>query len=170
MGYSVVDLTIRIYKPYKISVLILCNTAHHIEWDGADTLVFNKGSYSVDFALVNRVRLGDIVISQDYGLARSALVLNQNDMEYTAENINSLLETHYQSKKLLRAGKHPNGPAKRTREQDVKFENKLLYILGLCTSYQSQLTLHRKSDTISNKRGKTLCLIQFFKEIHIERR
>ena len=137
-GCPVVDLTIRICKPRGIPVLILCDTAHRIERDGADTLVFDKGADSVDFALVNRVRPGDIVITQDYGLAsmclaRSARVLNQNGMEYTAENIDGLLETRYQNKKLLRAGKHPKGPAKRTKEQDVKFERELERILGALT-------------------------------------
>ena len=129
-GCPVVDLTIRICKPRGIPVLILCDTAHRIERDGADTLVFDKGADSVDFALVNRVRPGDIVITQDYGLAsmclaRSTRVLNQNGMEYTAENIDGLLETRYQNKKLLRAGKHPKGPAKRTGEQDIQFAEAL---------------------------------------------
>lgn len=137
-GCPVVDLTIRICKPRGIPVLILCDTTHRIERDGADTLVFDKGADSVDFALVNRVRPGDIVITQDYGLAsmylaRSARVLNQNGMEYTAENIDGLLETRYQNKKLLRAGKHPKGPAKRTREQNVKFERELERVLGALT-------------------------------------
>lgn len=129
-GCPVVDLTIRICKPHGIPVLILCDTAHRIERDGADTLILDKGADSVDFALVNRVRPGDIVITQDYGLAsmclaRSARVLNQNGMEYTAENIDGLLETRYQNKKLLRAGKHPKGPAKRTKEQDIQFAKAL---------------------------------------------
>lgn len=124
--------------PRGIPVLILCDTAHRIERDNADTLVFDKGTDSVDFSLVNRVRLGDIVITQDYGLAgmclaRSARVLNQNGMEYTAENIDGLLETRYQNKKLLRADKHPKGPAKRTKEQDVNFTRELERVLGALT-------------------------------------
>lgn len=137
-GCPVVDIAIRLCRPRCIPVLILCDTAHRIERDGADTLVFDKGTDSVDFALVNRVRPGDIVITQDYGLAgmclaRSARVLNQNGMEYTAENIDGLLETRYQNKKLLRAGKHPKGPAKRTKEQDIDFERELERVLGALT-------------------------------------
>lgn len=137
-GCPVVDIAIRLCRPRGIPVLILCDNAHRIERDGADTLVFDKGSDSVDFALVNRVRPGDIVITQDYGLAgmclaRSARVLNQNGMEYTAENIDGLLETRYQNKKLLRAGKHPKGPAKRTKEQDVNFMRELERVLGALT-------------------------------------
>ena len=125
-GCPVVDLTIRICRACSVPVLILCDTAHRIERDGAETMVFDKGADSVDYALVNRVRPGDVVITQDYGLAamclsRRARVLNQNGLEYTAENIDGLLEQRHYNKKLLRAGKHLKGPAKRTKEQDEAF-------------------------------------------------
>ena len=84
----------------------------------------------MDFALVNRVQPEDIVITQDYGLAciclaRRARVFNQNGLEYTARNIDGLLARRHENKKLLRAGKHPKGPAKRTREQDEAFARAL---------------------------------------------
>lgn len=82
------------------------------------------------------VRPGDIVVTQDYGLAsmclaRRARVLNQNGLEYTADNIDVLLERRWQNKKLLRAGKHPKGPAKRTKEQDEAFAKALEGLLYL---------------------------------------
>ena len=125
-GCPVVDLTIRICRACSVPVLILCDTAHRIERDGAETMVFDKGADSVDFALVNRVRPGDVVITQDYGLAAMCLsrrvrVLSQNGLEYTADNIEGLLEQRHHNKKLLRAGKHLKGPAKRTKEQDEAF-------------------------------------------------
>ena len=72
-GCPVVDLTIRICLAHSVPVLILCDTAHRIKRDGAETIVFNKGADSVDFALVNRVCPGDVVIAQDYGLAAMCL-------------------------------------------------------------------------------------------------
>ena len=57
-GCPVVDLTLQIAKRFGISVIILCDTSHQIEREGAQTLVFDKGSDSVDFALVNRVKPG----------------------------------------------------------------------------------------------------------------
>lgn len=91
-------------------------------------LAFDKGADSVDFALVNRVQPGDFVISQDYGLAsmrlaRRARVLNQNTLECTAQNTDGLLVLRYGNKKLLRAGKHPKGPERRssTRRLQKRF-------------------------------------------------
>ena len=97
--------------------------------------MFDKGADSVDFALVNRVKPGDIVVTQDYGLAsmclaKCARVLNQNGLEYTVDNIDALMLRRYENQKLLRAGKHPKGSAKRTKEQDVKFADGLEKILS----------------------------------------
>ena len=91
-GCPVVDLTLRIAGKSGVPVVILCDTSHRIEREGAQTLVFDKGADSVDFALVNRVKPGDLVVTQDYGLAsmclaRCARVLNQNGLEYTADTI-----------------------------------------------------------------------------------
>lgn len=61
-GCPVVDLTVQTATKYKVPVLILCDTAHQIQRDGAQTLTFDKGPDSVDFALVNRVHPGDLVI------------------------------------------------------------------------------------------------------------
>ena len=72
-GCPVVDLTVQIGRVHGVPVKILCDTAHRIEREGAETLVFDKGADSVDFALVNRVQPGDIVITQDYGLASICL-------------------------------------------------------------------------------------------------
>lgn len=133
-GCPVVDLTVQVAAKHKVPVLILCDTAHQIQRDGAQTLVFDKGTDSVDFALVNRVHPGDLVITQDYGLAsmclaRCARVLNQNGLEYTPENIDGLLFRRHENKKLLRAGKHPKGAPKRTKDQDVRYRNALESIL-----------------------------------------
>ena len=57
-GCPVVDLTLQIAKQFGVPIIILCDTAHQIEREGAQTLVFDKGSDSVDFALVNRVKPG----------------------------------------------------------------------------------------------------------------
>ncbi len=84
----------------------------------------------MDFALVNRVQPGDVVITQDHGLtgicmARRTIALNQNGLEYTTQNIDGLLAGRHENKKLLRAGKHPNGPSEHTREQDGAFAREL---------------------------------------------
>ena len=130
-----VNLTLQVAKRFSVPVTILCDTSHQIEREGAQTLVFDKGADSVDFALVNRAKPGDIVVTQDYELASMCLaqcarVLNQNGLEYTADNIDALMLRRYENKKFLRAGKHPKGSAKQTKEQDAKFADTLKKILS----------------------------------------
>ena len=110
-GCPVVDLTLQIAKQFGVPVIILCDTSHQIEREGAQTMVFDKGIDSVDFALVNRVKPGDVVVTQDYGLAsmclaKCARVLNQNGLEYTADNIDALMLRRYPQ-----APAHQNGSA-----------------------------------------------------------
>ncbi|MEG2679670.1 MAG: DUF188 domain-containing protein, partial [Oscillospiraceae bacterium] len=80
-GCPVVDSTISLATAHKIECLLLCDTSHVFEKAGAKTLTFSQGADSVDFALVNLIQPGDLVVTQDYGLAamclaRNAVVLN----------------------------------------------------------------------------------------------
>lgn len=126
-GCPVVDLTVRLAKKYGIECTILCDTSHEFNRDGAKTVVVEKGADSVDFKIVNLVGEGDIVVTQDYGLAamclaRKAIPVNQNGLVYTDKNIDQLLFTRYVSKKIRNAGGRMKGPSKRTPEQDKAFE------------------------------------------------
>ena len=115
-----------ICRELGIPCLLFCDTAHRLEPDGAQTVICDKGADSVDFALVNRVRPGDLVVTQDYGLAsmclaRGAAVLDQNGRQYTAENIDALLELRHAAARLRRAGGRTKGPHKRTERQNQSF-------------------------------------------------
>ena len=133
-GCPVVDSTVKISVKNNIECFIFCDTSHIFEKAGATTLTFSKGADSVDFALVNRILKGDIVITQDYGLAamclaKCAIVLNQNGEEYTEQNIDSMLFSRHTAKKIRQAGGRMKGLSKRNKEQDIKFENTLINII-----------------------------------------
>ena len=133
-GCPVVDLTLQIAKRFGVP----CNdhparhSSHQIEREGAQTLVFDKGSGQRGLSHSSTGSKPGVrgLVTQDYGLAsmclaKCARVLNQNGLEYTADNIDALMLRRYENKKLLRAGKHPKGSAKRTKEQDVRFADTL---------------------------------------------
>lgn len=135
-GCPVVDICIRLAKKYAIECLILCDTSHDYEKDGAVTLKFSKGNDSVDFALVNMLNEGDIVVTQDYGLAamclaRRAVPVNQDGMLYTDSNIDALLLSRHTASKIRSAGGRLKGPAKRTTAQNKSFEQRLEELLSL---------------------------------------
>ena len=135
-GFPVVDLTVRLAREFGVKCLILCDTAHVFQKEGAETLTVSKGADSVDFALVNRVEPGDIAVTQDYGLAamclaKRALPLSQDGLLYTEENIGALLQSRYAAQKIRRSGGRLKGPKKRTSEQDAAFERTLRRLLQL---------------------------------------
>ena len=126
-GCPVVDITIRLCREYGIPCFLLCDTSHQFGREGAVTLTFDKGADSVDFALVNRLETGDIVVTHDYGLAsmclaRRAQPIHQDGWAYTEYNIDALLFGRHQSRKLRNAGVHLKGPKKRTAAQDQAYE------------------------------------------------
>lgn len=125
-GCPVVNITVSICKKHSIPCLILCDTAHEMHRDGATTLTFDKGADSVDFAMVNRIDAGDIVITQDYGLAsmclaKQAKVLHQDGWEYTQYNIQALLFQRHEVKAYRASGGRIKGPSKRKATQDQAF-------------------------------------------------
>lgn len=134
-GCPVVDITVRQARQFNVECLILCDTSHHFEKAGAITMTFSKGADSVDFALVNLVQAGDVVVTQDYGLAamclaRGAVPINQDGVLYTDDNIHALLLARHTAKKIRRAGGRLKGPAKRAASQDKAFEDKLRTLLA----------------------------------------
>lgn len=136
-GCPVTKTAIELCDRYRIPCIILCDTAHEFQQDTATTLVFDKGADSVDFALVNRVRPGDLVITQDYGLAsmclaRGCRALHQDGWEYTTDNIDALLFVRHESRKHRAAGGRFKGQKKRTQQQDAAFEASLNQILQTC--------------------------------------
>ncbi len=132
-GCPVIDIAISIAREFNIKVIIMCDTSHIFNKDGAETMVFSKGVDSVDFALINNLKKEDIVITQDYGLAAMAInkasyVINQNGMIYSNDNIDKLLYSRHISKKIRKGGGRVKGPKKRNQEDDINFENTLTKI------------------------------------------
>lgn len=87
----------------------------------------DKDRDSVDIALANRLKKGDIVVTQDYGVAAMALpkgayALNQNGLVYTDQNIDRLLFERHLGQKVRRGGGRTGGPRKRTEEDNQNFE------------------------------------------------
>lgn len=134
-GCPVVDETIKVGKDFKIETIIMCDTSHMFNKPGIEIITLSKGADSVDFALINKVNKGDIVITQDYGLAAMVLskggyAINQNGTVYTDENIDQLLYTRHLSKKARNSGSRIKGPKKRQKEDDIRFEENLISLIN----------------------------------------
>lgn len=132
----VIAIVEKLAKEKEIPVVLLCDTNHVLHSEYSEVKVIGAGRDAVDFALITECRAGDIVVTQDYGVAAMALgkkayALHQSGKRYTDENIDRMLmERHLAKKERQRSGKHHlKGPKKRTEEDDRRFELALRQML-----------------------------------------
>lgn len=126
-GCPVVNITVAICRANGIDVTLVCDTSHYFATDYAKVMTVDKGADSADMALVNLASEGDIVITQDYGLAamclaKKCICLSQDGLIYDENNIDSLLLSRHIAKKIRRSGGRLRGPHKRTAQADEDFE------------------------------------------------
>ena len=128
----VVKITERVAKEKGIPVTLLCDTNHVLQSDYSDVITVGVGADAVDFKLVSICQKGDLVVTQDYGVAamilgKGACGIHQSGKWYTNENIDQMLMERHLAKKARNAKTkhHLKGPAKRTAEDDLRFEESL---------------------------------------------
>ena len=125
---SVTRIAERVAREYDIPVVLLCDTNHILTSDYSTIKVIGAGADAVDIALINLCQRGDIVVTQDYGVAALALgkgakAIHQSGRWYTDENIDSLLMERHMAKVARRSAKHHlRGPAESTDVDDRCFE------------------------------------------------
>lgn len=124
----VVSIVERLAEEKSIQVILFCDTNHVLRSVYSEVRIIGAGADAVDFALVNECQNGDIVVTQDYGLAamvlsKQAAAIHQNGRWYTEQNIDTLLAERHLAKKarMSKAKHHLKGPAKRTVEDDMRF-------------------------------------------------
>ncbi len=124
----VVDIVEDIATKYNIPVTLLCDTNHVLTSDYSEVIVVGAGADAVDYKLISICHRGDIVVTQDYGVAAMALgkgsfAIHQSGKWYTNENIDQMLMERHLNKKARRASSrnHIKGPRKRTEEDDQRF-------------------------------------------------
>lgn len=115
-------------RKYRVKTTLLCDTNHILTSEYSEVRVIGAGADAVDLALINLCRRGDIVVTQDYGVAALALgkgayAIHQNGWQYNNENIDGLLAERHLASKARRSHRklHLHGPAKRTQDDDDRF-------------------------------------------------
>ena len=115
-------------EKYNIPTTLLCDTNHVLSSDYSEVLVVGAGADAVDYKLISICHKGDIVVSQDYGVAAMALgkgayAIHQSGKWYMNDNIDQMLMERHLNKKARRSShkNHIKGPKKRTDEDDERF-------------------------------------------------
>ena len=125
----VVCIVEKIAKTYQVPVTLLCDTNHVLSSEYSEVMIVGAGADAVDFKLISLCHQGDIVVTQDYGVAAMAMskkahAIHQSGKWYTDENIDQMLMERHFAKKARRGNSknHLKGPRKRTAEDDRRFE------------------------------------------------
>lgn len=119
---------------YQKEMIVFVDYAHLLD-DGVYEVRFCEvAKDSVDSAILNEVQKGDLVITQDYGLAsfvlmKQALVLHISGKIIYNQNIDELLSYRYISAHQRKTDKHIKGPSARTKGTKEYFLKQLENIL-----------------------------------------
>ena len=121
----VVGIIEKVAREHNVPVTLLCDTNHVLFSDYSEVIVVGAGADAVDYKLISICHKGDIVVSQDYGMAlgKGAYAIHQSGKWYTNENIDQMLMERHLNKKARRASRknHLKGPRKRTSEDNERF-------------------------------------------------
>ncbi|WP_339063708.1 YaiI/YqxD family protein [Tepidibacillus marianensis] len=109
---------IQLGQEFSIPVVFVLSFAHFHQTDkrkDVTVIYVDQSSQSVDIHLANMIQAGDIVFTNDYGLASmlirpKVIVFSFRGQRYTAENMDQLLEQRHFSFRVRRGGGKTKGP------------------------------------------------------------
>lgn len=127
-------------REWNYRLLTIASVDHQIA--NADHIMVGKGADAADLAVMNNTSRGDIVVTQDWGLAalilgKGARALSPSGRIYSQQNIEFLLEERFLKARHRRAGGRTKGPSARTVQDDHKFEKNFLELLALASENRS---------------------------------
>jgi len=125
----VTDVVIDESHKFKVPVVLVKSYSHFStikEETDVRTIYVDTGADSADYRILQEVKSGDVIITQDYGLAslglaKECLVLHHKGFSYSNENIDRLLQSRHLSAQARKAGKKTKGPKPFTGEDREKF-------------------------------------------------
>ena len=118
---------------YGVQVVTVASFEHNIISDLHITV--GNSSQEADLKIINITEPGDLIITQDWGLA--AMVLSNKasavspvGVEYSTEKMDFMLEEREMKAKFRRSGGRTRGPKKRAPEDDMRFKRAIERILS----------------------------------------
>jgi uncharacterized protein len=125
---------ISVARSLGVSVVLVANVAQnldrYVERRGVEVVQVSSGADAADFAVVERLQAGDVVVTQDIGLAamalgRGAAALSPRGRVFHLATIDAELLVRHEEKKLRRAGGRHAGPRAFTDEDREHFVDEL---------------------------------------------
>lgn len=115
---------------YGLEVVLVSSIAHfsnETHPDFVKVVYVEKGADQADFKIVQLAKKGDVIVTQDYGLASLLLpkgchVMHHKGRLYTADNIDQLLQSRHLSAMQRKSGQRTKGPKPFTPENRQQFK------------------------------------------------
>jgi hypothetical protein len=120
---------------FGTAVMMVASYDHLIEASPGVTVIrVDRSDQSVDLYIANHLSVGDVLITQDFGLAtiglaKRAVVLSNRGQIYTDQTIDFLLERRHEQAKLRRGGGRSKGPKAMTDDDRRRFLQSLTKVL-----------------------------------------
>ena len=129
-GCPVVQVAIKLAKEFNIPITLVKNYAHVLNDDYAEVITVDTSADSADYYIANHLSKGDIVVTQDNGLAamclsRQAIPINQNGLVIDDSNLITMLSGRHLHRELRSQGIHTSKAKKRKKGSDRAFEESL---------------------------------------------
>ena len=130
----VLNLVTTTAKEYGLELLIVKNYNHNIESDYGVVVTVDNIKEAADLYIANHIEKGDILVTQDYGLAsmvlgKSTYVINPSGKILDDSNIDLLLNQRHINKELRQKHNIYSKFKKRDRKDNISFEDNLIYLI-----------------------------------------
>lgn len=124
----------RMARSRQLALVYYLDENHELTPDYGQVQQVGQGHDAVDMALINHVESGDLVVTQDYGLAALVLArrgeaIHPGGRVFNDQNIDQLLFERHLSAKARRAGHRTSNPRRRKSTDDKSFAAQLRTIL-----------------------------------------
>lgn len=123
------DIVTKETREKTIDVVLVSSLSHFSsrELDSHVKAVYvDAGPDAADYKIVQLAEAGDIIVTQDYGLAslllpKGCTVLHHTGFEYNKMNMDHMLETRHMSSVIRRGGGRTKGPKALSQDDKQKF-------------------------------------------------
>ena len=131
--------TLSIARARKVPVVLVGNEtqdlSRYVGRPGVESVRVGAGRDAADFAIIERLDPGDIVVTADLGLAamvlgRGAQAIGPRGRVYSPVTIDMELEFRHAEQKYRRAGGRTRGPAPLEEEDRERFVDSFKRLLG----------------------------------------
>ncbi|MDA8233662.1 MAG: YaiI/YqxD family protein [Clostridia bacterium] len=129
------DIIIDLAANYGIEVIFIASMSHYSQHSqGFQWIYVDSLPQAVDMAISNLVQPGNVVVTQDYGLAAIILgkggkVVSPRGKVFTCENIDLLLEQRNLEARIRKGGGRTKGPKALTKGDRQRFADNLIKII-----------------------------------------